>query len=273
MTTTEQGNSPDHQQALDELKEAAQLAQETLALDPSLSSQAHTDGAQTVDASQDGASLQDDRQARQMDRAKRQRDRGRKEMEREYKSVMVVDRELEVFDPAIASSVTRFMALTDRTIFLLTRYGERFLSTDQVELILGAMQSKIDTYINDGVKARQAAQELIKQYSPAEYIWLKPRYTSSTLKYTFKLKTRGAVLLADGSHEWDEAIRMMCELQFNGKAKSDQIAAVRRNERTIFKSLNYFCVQTIMGMYQNSMPAELQVTKPIEEVAPMHSAE
>lgn len=276
MTTAieQPSDSADQQQALNELDEAAKLAKETLALDPSLPSHAdQSDLTQSVNEPQDEAALQEARRERMRDRAKRQRQRGREEMQREYTGVMVVDRDLEVFDPAIASSVTRFMALTDRTVHLLTRRGDRFLSSAQVDKILDAIQSKIDTYVKEGEQAKNAAQELINKHSPAEFLWLVPRYTTSILKHSFQIKTRSVIFLSDGAHDWDEAIRMMCELEFNAKVKADQIAAVRRRERVLFSNLNYFCIQTILGMYRNSMPKELQESQPTEEGIVMSSAE
>lgn len=267
MTTdTQDPPKSDQQQALDELNEAAKIAQESLQHDPVLARQ--FGGGETFNpaALQDEAAIEAARRERMISRAKRQRERGREEMGRQYDGVMVVDRELEVFDPAIASSVTRFMALTDRTVHLLNRRGERFLETQQVDRILEAIESKISLYVKTGAEAKKFASQLVEKYSPAEYMWLNPRYTTSTLKHSFQIKTRLVVSLSDGAHDWDEAIRLMCELEFNGKVKSSEIAEVRRKERSLFSNLNYFCIQTILNMYRGSMPKELNEVNAIEEV-------
>jgi|APLak6261666328_1056055.scaffolds.fasta_scaffold03236_2 hypothetical protein len=242
-------------QVIEELDEATQLARETLnAQQPSAAALVEpAPAAEMSDAER--AARKEDRVQLFIRRAARQRQQGLKELERVYSGVMVVDREIKIFDPHIASSVTRFLGLTDKTIHLVGRIGRHFMSDAQIEKLQQSIQEMCDTYVQEGRQAAAVAAELSQKGRAANFMWIEPHYLAPALEVKFQVKSRSTLALAEAAQHWDEAIRLMCEMEFNACTTSSQISEVRLRERRLFAALNKHCVTIIMGMSRRSMAA------------------
>lgn len=238
------------QQALDELDEAASLARETIE-----SPQAATEAPTAELSESEQASRNAERVQQFIKRAARQRNQGRLEMERTYTGVMVVDRHLQIFDPHIASSVTRFLALTDKTIYLLGRIGNQYMSDAQVEKIRDSIQEKIEEYAKEATQAATVAVELSQKGRAENFMWIEPHYIAPALDFNFQVKSRNTLALEEATKNWDEAIRLMCEMEFNACASASQINEIRLRERRLFSGINRHCANIIFGMSRKSMAA------------------
>lgn len=243
------------QQALDELDEAASLARETIE-----SPQAATEAPTAELSESEQASRNAERVQQFIKRAARQRNQGRLEMERTYTGVMVVDRHLQIFDPHIASSVTRFLALTDKTIYLLGRIGNQYMSDAQVEKVRDSIQEKIEEYAKEASQSMAIAIELSQKGRAENFMWIEPHYTGAALDFTFQIKSRNILALEEATKNWDEAIRLMCEMEFNACATASQVNEIRLRERRLFAAINRHCANIIFGMSRKSMAAAEKVT-------------
>lgn len=188
-----------------------------------------------------------------VERARRQRNRGREEMDRVYAGVLVVDQKLEVFDPHLASSVVRFLALTDKTLHLLARVGAQYMNDTQVAQLSEEIQSKIGEYARQAQQVFTAAEELRKKRCEENLMWLEPHYSKAMLSTIFAVKSRHILVLADAVSKWDEAIRLMSEMEFNGFMSHSQVSTLRLTERRLFSDINRFCISVVTGMSRRSM--------------------
>lgn len=240
------------QQALDELDDAARLASESLG-------QGGAAGGSAAGAAEDAPESEEARAARNAERVKRfvqraarQRNAGREEMERTYTGVMVVERGIKVFDPNLASSVVRFLALTDKTMYLLGRIGPQYMTAAQIDKVREQVLAKVEEYTKEAQQALSAATELSSKSREANFMWIEPQYVAAMLDQKFQVKTRYVLPLVDAVSQWDEAIRLMCEMEFNACATENQISEIRLRERRLFSAINRFCAQVIVGMSRRS---------------------
>lgn len=266
MTSTTELDSSAHaaaaQQALAELDEAATLAREAIG-----TQKAESEAPTTELTESERAARNAERIKQFVKRAARQRNQGRLEMERTYTGVMVVDRDLKIYDPHIASSVTRFLALTDKTIYLLGRIGSQYMSDAQLEKIRQSIQDKIEAYVTEGRQAVAVAAELSQKGRAENFMWIEPHYIAPALDYKFQVKSRNTLALEEATRHWDEAIRLMCEMEFNAHASASQINEIRLRERRLFSDINRHCASIIFGMSRRSMAAAEKAKPAGEAVA------
>jgi len=173
-------------------------------------------------------------------------------MKRQYAATMVVERELKIFDPHIASSVTRFLALTDKTLYLLGRIGGQYMTEAQIDKVRASIQERVTEYANEGRHSLDAAAELNRKGRDSRPMWIEPHYTGAALDENFQVKSRLTLALVDAAKHWDEAIRLMCEMEFNACASESQIGEMRIRERRQFAGLNRLCASVVMGMSRRS---------------------
>ena len=204
------------------------------------------------------------RARRQRERARRQREAGSKELKREYVGAMTVTKSLTINDPNVASSALRFLALTDRTLYLLKTMGIRMMSEDQCETLHETLTSKIAEYCEESQKALNAANALIGDSRQADFHWIIPVYAVPALNETFQAKDRHLFPLIEAINAWDSTIAIINELEFNGKASFKQVDEVRSKERRLFSDISYFCYQIVMGLMRRS---ESQTTPPATAAA------
>src|SRR6218665_1589419 len=250
LTETMQA-SAQARQGLEELDEAAKLAQEAV---EDVGVVAPHSGVRSADAAEPAPAQasEADRIRLFIQRAARQRNQGREEMKRQYAATMVVERELKIFDPHIASSVTRFLALTDKTLYLLGRIGGQYMTEAQIDKVRASIQERVTEYANEGRHSLDAAAELNRKGRDSRPMWIEPHYTGAALDENFQVKSRLTLALVDAAKHWDEAIRLMCEMEFNACASESQIGEMRIRERRQFAGLNRLCASVVMGMSRRS---------------------
>jgi hypothetical protein len=213
---------------------------------PAADNEAAPAAAASVDTSPES------RARRQRERARRQREVGSKELKREYVGAMTVTKSLTINDPNVASSALRFLALTDRTLYLLKTMGIRMMNQDQCETLHETLTSKIAEYCEESKKALNAATALIGDSRQAEFDWIIPMYSVPALDETFQTKDRHLFPLIEAINAWDSTIAIINELEFNGKASFKQVDEVRSKERRLFSDISYFCYQVVMGLMRKS---------------------
>lgn len=209
---------------------------------------------------QQASETEEDREARQAarikmysQRASRQRNLGREEMARVYAGTMVITQPLKVFDQHLASSVVRFLALTDRTLYLLGRIGVQYMSPAQMEKVQNSIHEKIDAYVNEGRMTFSAASEFDRQGREKSLKWWEPNYAAPALDAEFQYKTREVLRLAEAVKKWDEAIKLMCQCEFNEVVTLSQVSEVRLRERRLFSDINRFCATLVIGMRNRTL--------------------
>lgn len=209
---------------------------------------------------QQASETEEDREARQAarikmysQRASRQRNLGREEMARVYAGTMVITQPLKVFDQHLASSVVRFLALTDRTLYLLGRIGVQYMSPAQMEKVQNSIHEKIDAYVNEGRMTFSAASEFDRQGREKSLKWWEPNYAAPALDAEFQYKTREVLRLAEAVKKWDEAIELMCQCEFNEVVTLSQVSEVRLRERRLFSDINRFCATLVIGMRNRTL--------------------
>ncbi|MFC7436197.1 hypothetical protein ACFQNJ_16945 [Hydrogenophaga bisanensis] len=177
--------------------------------------------------------------------AKRQRQMGTAELERLYPSAIVVNVDLKVNDPNIASSAARFLGLTDRTLYLINRFGSRFMTDSEVETTRASIRELIEQYALEARQSLEQGQLLVEKTRGNRDDWLTPSYTSSTLEAGFAVKARDTMTLVRALRQWDEAILQFASLEFNDGASLGQIDTMRVRERTLFMQVNRQCIRAV----------------------------
>lgn len=177
--------------------------------------------------------------------AKRQRQMGTAELERLYPSAIVVNVDLKVNDPNIASSAARFLGLTDRTLYLINRFGSRFMTDSEVETTRASIRELIEQYALEARQSLEQGQLLVEKTRGNRDDWLTPSYTSTTLEAGFAVKARDTMTLVRALRQWDEAILQFASLEFNDGASLGQIDTMRVRERTLFMQVNRQCIRAV----------------------------
>lgn len=179
--------------------------------------------------------------------AKRQRNLGQEELSRVYQGAIVVQRRIVVADPNIASSAIRFLGLVDRTYYLLNRFGLRYHTQSEVDVIRETLRSAVNAYCEEADSVMAQARELTHQAQQNTMDWLSPRYTSNTLEMDFDVKARDTMSLVRSLEVWDKAILEFAALEFNDTASIGQIDTMRQRERRLFMTVSKLCLRTIGG--------------------------
>lgn len=179
--------------------------------------------------------------------AKRQRKLGEDEFARLYPGTIVIQRQIVVADPAIASSANRFLPFVDRTLYLLNRFGNRYHTQAEVDAIRESIRALVDTYCNEAEAALSQGRELSEKAQENTMDWLTPTYTSNTLEKAFGVKARDTIKLILAMESWDKAILEFAALEFNDTASIGQIDTMRQRERRLFMGINRMCLRTIGG--------------------------
>lgn len=184
--------------------------------------------------------------------AARQRNLGKAELEKQYPSALVVNVALKLNDPNIASSASRFLGLADRVLYLVNRFGFRFMSEAEIETIRASIRDRIEMYALEAVQAVEQGKTLITEAQAKAEIddWLSPEYSSSSLETEFAVKARETMQLVKALRSWDEAILMFASLEFNSGATIGQIDTLRHRERRLFMDIHRTCVRTINAFYK-----------------------
>ncbi|WP_234265162.1 hypothetical protein [Hydrogenophaga sp. NFH-34] len=198
----------------------------------------------------------EERQAMSRKIARRQRELGTRELERKYPNTIVVPAGIAIGDPNIASSAVRFLGLTDRTLHLLHRYGQRFMGATEVAKVHESMDNAIRKYVEEASQALSLGRSLTEKAKLASANsgdpWFAPEYTSTTLEVTFGVKTRQALNLVRALQQWDLAIVEFAALDFNGEGDIDQIDTLRQNERRLFGDISRLCLRVIQSVNRRS---------------------
>jgi hypothetical protein len=177
--------------------------------------------------------------------AKRQRQMGTAELDRLYPNAIVVNVGLKVNDPNIASSASRFLGLTDRTLYLINRFGSRFMSDTEVETTRTSIRELIEQYATEARQALEQGRLLVEKSRAEIDDWLTPTYTSTTLEKEFAVKARDTMTLVRALRQWDDAILNFASLEFNDGATIGQIDTMRVRERTLFMKVNRQCIRAV----------------------------
>lgn len=204
--------------------------------------------------------------------ARRQRDLGIRELERAYPGTIVVPAGIAIGDPNIASSAQRFLGLTDRTLYLLNRFGSRFMGAVEVAKVNEIMEGLIQKYVDEARDSLSQGRLLTERAKVANANngdqWFEPQYTSKTLDISFGVKTRPALAIVRALQQWDAAIVEFAALDFNGEGDVDQIDSLRQRERRLFSDINRLCLRTIANVsrrrHQMARPAvKAEVEAPV----------
>lgn len=187
----------------------------------------------------------EEREALSRQIASRQRQMGSDELERLYPSAIVVNVDIKVNAPNLASSAQRFLGLTDRTLYVINRFGSRFMSDSEVEVTRASIREHIEQYAQEARQSLEQAKLLVEKASSNRDDWLTPSYTSSTLEVKFGVKARDTMTLVRALRDWDEAILQFATLEFNDGASIGQIDTMRLRERTLFMQVNRQCIRAV----------------------------
>jgi hypothetical protein len=182
--------------------------------------------------------------------ARRQRKLGQYELERFYESAIVVPMDVKLNNPHIASSATRFLGLTDRTLYMVNRFGSRFMSEADIDATREAVNKKIQRYEEEAAQALSQGLALTSEAKKENPDWLSPVYTSAALDTGFQVKTRDTVRLIKALRVWDQAILEFATLEFNDSATINQLETMRVRERSMFLDINTQCIRTIRAFYK-----------------------
>lgn len=181
--------------------------------------------------------------------ARRQRELGSAELEKQYPNTIVVPATISIGDANIASSASRFLGLTDRTIYLLNRYGPRYMGAADLLQIRDSLGKMIADYVQESEQAFAQGQELVgKHKTAADGVWFEPQYTTHIMDTQFGVKARQTMGVVQALHRWDQAILSFAALNFNGCGDDDQIDTLRQRERSLFMAINKMCIRTINAM-------------------------
>lgn len=253
----------DAEAALEELDSLAALASESIRAEgnegAAAEGQSGNDPAQ-VKSDEDREAERRQRTERAIKMATRQRKLGAAELARVYEGVMVVSRDMQLFDPNIASSAQRFLALTDRTLHMLHRNGHRFLTAGELQKLISRMNEMIGEYVDEAKKAVDSTGQLVQEKKSASIDWIEPKYLKPVFSETVNIKSRPIIGMANALMNWDKAIHNLTELEFNDEAVSSQSNELRRRERHLFSTINRFAIFTAIAMRNRSIPEPRQAT-------------
>ena len=204
--------------------------------------------------------------------ARLQREMGAQELDRRYRGAMVVPTDIRIGDTHIASSSLRFLGLTDRTLFILNRYGTDHLDAAEFDQVQNALSELIESYINEGKQSLEQGQELLKKRKEMADLdgepWFSPEYSTTALDIQFDVKSRLTLSLVQAVHNWDKAILEFGTLDFNGGGDAQQVETLRRRERRLFREINRMCVRIVRSLgarNRAAMEARLEAEKAFAE--------
>lgn len=204
-------------------------------------------------------------------RAKFQREQGQAELTRDYKNVVVLSTELKIYNPAIGSVATRWLGFIDRSLFVIHKVSARLVAATQMNKLDASIQELISNYTNeahDELGKAKALYELEKEKFGKDSFeasqWLEPKYNQPIVDLIVNLKHRYSFKLVQGMKDFDEAIRLVTVLNWNGIVDDSQIEQLTSRQKKLAKDVFVLCTRTVSGLYNKSKPKETeQVALPI----------
>jgi hypothetical protein len=243
------------QVVLNELDAAAAVAEDSLARDASTATvKAGVGDVKVLEEKQDREAKRQARLEGFMKRAAKQKQRGRAELEKTYAGALSVEKVVEVFDVNVASSAERFMGLIDLSLYTLNRRGASVVGEGALEGILDQFDQMVGEYLADGRKTRDAAVALVMTERDTTLDeWITPNYTQSAFNAVVHAKHRLSTKVADGLKAWDEAIRELSILEWNGKVDGSQVQQARAQERRGLSAIHKFAAKALIGLRNRTL--------------------
>ncbi len=273
-TDSHQDARSEAERVLDEIEQAASQATESLAKDASLNGAAPvTEPAavtSAVDGEVNGRSQQEIDREKQaahearvaylVRRAKTQKERGRAQLERVVVGAMAIRKDVEFFDVSIASSAERFLGLIDLSIYTINRRGEYILGETDAEKVMERFASLVNTYRDGAISERDQADVLLKNEQDLVFDedWIVPEYRQTAFKMSVYIKHPSTLKVLDGLFAYDQLVRNLTILQWNGKVDQVRIDQARHHERQALSKIHQFAGSSLIGLNRRARP----VTKP-----------
>jgi len=209
--------------------------------------------------------------------AKKQKRLGAEELNKQYAGVIVIPRQVVLYDPAVASSALRFLGVFDRAAFLLNRYGTQFFSDKEVDAMRASLLDPIEKYLTEAEASLEQARLLTAQVKEKmlcpEEDWLDTKYTTPTFEFEVSVKVKETLRFIRGLSTWEQAILEFAALEFNDSASIGQISTMRGRERRLVRAVYIMSVRTIQGVQRRRSKMAQVSTQAAEGSAPAPQAE
>jgi hypothetical protein len=270
-TDIHQDAKTEAEKVLDEIQQAANQATESLAKDASLNGTAPasepaevasaTDGEGNVKSEQEidreKQAAHEARVAYLVKRAKTQKERGRAQLERVVVGAMAIRKDVEFFDVSIASSAERFLGLIDLSIYTINRRGEYILGETDAEKVMERFASLVSAYRDGAISERDQADILLKNEQDLVFDedWIVPEYRQTAFKMSVYIKHPASLKVLEGLFAFDNLVKNLTVLQWNGKVDQVRIDQARHHERQALSKIHQFAASSLIGLNRRARPA------------------
>jgi hypothetical protein len=209
--------------------------------------------------------------------AKRQKKLGDEELRKQYAGVIVIPRQVTLYDPAVASSALRFLGAFDRAVFLLNRYGNQFFTDKEAEAMRESLLNPVEKYLTEAEASLEQARLLTNQVkekmlAPDED-WLDTKYTTPTFQYEVSVKVKETLRFIRALSTWEQAILEFAALEFNDSGSIGQISTMRGHERRLVSAVHIMSVRTIRGVQRRRNKFAQAANQAAEGAAPSPQGE
>jgi hypothetical protein len=263
------------ERVLDEIEQAAGLAEASLANDATLGAAGAAPVAVTTTSAETPVLVGDEsalspeeverakaeaREARIayfMKRAKSQKERGRAQLERVHVGAMAIRKDVEFFDVNISSSAERFLGLIDLAFYTINRRGEDVLGEKGAADVIERLTELARGYREKGVAERDQAHALLKNEQELAFDtdWIVPEYRGNAFQMAVFIKHPETLKILEGLFAFDTLVRHLTVLQWNGKVDQVRIDQARQQERRALSALHQFAARSLIGLNRRARPA------------------
>ncbi|TBR75397.1 MAG: hypothetical protein EPN64_13225 [Burkholderiaceae bacterium] len=283
---------------LDEIEEAAGVAEQSLAKDAAANTPVTTPepSAESADPSGPGDNTLSaaaapeksheelerekaaEREARisfLVKRAKLQKARGRAQLERVVVGAMAIRKEVEFYDVNIASSAERFLGLIDLAIYTINRRGEYVLGESDAAAAMDRFAALVADYKDKGVSERDQSDLLLKNEQELAFDtdWIVPEYRDTAFKMEVFIKHPSTLKVLDGLFAFDKLVRNLTVLQWNGKVDQARVDQARQQERRALSQIHQFAGRSLIGLNRRAKPTRRSAAPTQQEEVAEHQNE
>jgi len=247
-------HGPDIESAADELE---RLTKDLAESNPQVVSTESTGGQSTRESPERAQRKRaNDTLRGERQRAQNQREAGLRHMQNVRPGVMTVEHSVCINDARVASNITRFMPRIDSALTFFKTRGQAFLPAEDAAALLTHIADLCMAYADAGAESLTTASALHNQTKDAlgDDSWMEPTYKAAAIDIKYSVSNPEVFRMVGAAHKWDEAIRLMCELEWNG-GDPRQTLDLRSTERDKLYSVFAFMRQTANSMNQLQLKA------------------
>jgi hypothetical protein len=111
-------------------------------------------------------------------------------------------------------------------------------------------------YRDQALAERRQADALLENERSLSFDtdWIVPEYRESAFTMTVFIKHPGTLKVIEGLHAYDNLVRDLTVLQWNGKVDQVRIDQARQQERRAISAMHQFAARSLIGLFRRARP-------------------